>query len=78
MTATPVFDEIIDLIAKLPPKELLDFHLSKRMQSRLESLLEKEQDKTISADELSELEKYMMLEHIFRMAKARALKKIRA
>ena len=77
MTVQPVFDEIIDLIAMLPPKQLLAFHPSDKMQAYINSLLEKKRNNDLTDTEKAELEKVLILEHIVRMAKAKALKKMR-
>ena len=77
MTANPVFNEMIDLLATLPAQTLLDFHPSQKMQKHVDQLLQKNRDNGLSDDEKSDLDKIMVLEHIVRMAKARVLKKMR-
>ncbi len=76
MVATRVFDEIVDFIAGQNPREVVQFHLSEKAQQRLEWLLEKEKNADLTAEETSELEYYLVLEHLMRMAKARALKQL--
>lgn len=78
MTVQPIFDEIIDLIALLPPKQLLAFHPSDKMQKHINSLLEKKRDNNLNETERMDLEKVLILEHIVRMAKAKALKKMQS
>jgi hypothetical protein len=48
------------------------FHPSERIQQRVAGLVERSKDGSISAEEQSELEDYLQLEHIMIMAKARA------
>lgn len=70
-----VFDELADLLASMDPDKVLSFRTSEKSQLRLEELLEK--NKTpggLSEMEASEMEQFMLLEHIVSLAKARALK----
>ena len=78
MVAYNIYDDVIDLLAKLPPELLLDFHPSEKAQARLEILLDKKSENRLSQPEKDELDKFFVLEHIVRMAKANALKNISA
>lgn len=70
-----VFDELADLLASMDPDKVLAFRTSERSQLRLEELLEKnKKPEGLSATEASEVEQFMLLEHIISLAKARALK----
>lgn len=44
------------------------------MQKRVELLIERKKEGKITAAEVEEMERYFTLEHIVRLAKARALK----
>jgi hypothetical protein len=73
MTATKSYEEIIDFIAAgTTPEAIVAFHPSEDVQRRVAALVERSEDGTISAEERSELEDYLQLEHIMIMAKARA------
>lgn len=76
MVETRVFDEIIDFIAGYEPEKVLQFHPSAKTQERVEMLLEKKQENLLTEKEASELEYFLILEHIIRLAKARALKSL--
>ncbi len=78
MVAFNIYDDVIELLAKLPPQLLLEFHPSEKAQARLEFLLDKKSENQLSQPEFDELEKFFVLEHIVRMAKANALKNISA
>ncbi len=78
MVAYNIYDDVIELLAKLPPQLLLEFHPSEKAQARLEFLLDKKSENQLSQSEFDELEKFFVLEHIVRMAKANALKNITA
>ena len=68
------FDEIIDFLIGDVPDRILKFHPSDKTQERVELLLSKKHNNELSIKEKSELEYFLMLEHIIRLAKARALK----
>ena len=72
-TATPAYYEMIDFIAAgTTPESVIRFHPSQEAQGRVAELIERKKEGVISASEQSELNHYMELEHIIRMAKARA------
>lgn len=74
MIETNAFDEIIDFLAGYEQERILNFHPSKKTQKRVELLLAKKHSKQLTKKEKSELDYFLMLEHVIRMAKARALK----
>ena len=79
MVVTRVFDEIVDFITSAPqPEQILKFKPSIDAQLRLESLLDKKREDGLSADENHELEQYLTIEHIMRLAKARARQRLAA
>lgn len=70
-----VFDELADLLASMDPNKVLAFRTSEKSQLRLEELLKKNKEPGgLSESEASEMEQFMLLEHIVSLAKARALK----
>lgn len=72
MTASSIYDNIADFIAGLNPKKVLEMRPEPEMQARLEALMEKETDKGLSAEEKDELDHYIVLERLIRLAKSRA------
>ncbi len=76
MTATRAFDEVIDFLAGHDPQRVIDFHPSEKTQDRVELLLHKKREDTLTDSDKSELEYFLMLEHIMRMAKAKAMKSL--
>jgi hypothetical protein len=73
MNTVRAYDEVIDFIASgTTPQNVIDFHPSERTQDRVDELLLKSKNGEISASERSELDHYLQLEHLMRMAKARA------
>ncbi|HRI61647.1 MAG TPA: hypothetical protein PK228_18035 [Saprospiraceae bacterium] len=70
-----VFEELADLLAGMNPEKVLAFHTSSKANERLEDLLWKNKEGGgLTNEETSELEQFMLVEHIVSLAKARALK----
>jgi len=71
--AIPSYLEIIDFIAAgTTPQSVIDYRPSEEAQRRVEDLIAREKEGQLSPEEKSELEHFVDLEHIMRMAKARA------
>ena len=72
-TASPAYFEIIDFIAAgTTPEAVAHFRPSPEAQQRVSALIEREKENGLSPEEKAELDHFMELEHILRMAKARA------
>ena len=71
--AIPSYLEIIDFIASgTTPQAVVDYRPSKEAQNRVAELIRREKEATLTSEEKSELDHFMDLEHILRVAKARA------
>jgi methylase of polypeptide subunit release factors len=67
------YDEIIDFIAAgLTPTSLIAFQPSEAAKERVAELIFREKNLTLSTEEKAELDRYMVLEHLLRLAKVRA------
>jgi hypothetical protein len=67
------YEEIIEFIASgTTPDTLVAFRPSAATKQRVAALIEQEKTSSLSAAEKSELDHYMQLEHLMRLAKARA------
>lgn len=74
---TKVYDEIIEFIAAgTTPQSVIDFKLSEAAKERLSDLISQSKTEGLTQEEKGELDKYLVLEHIMRLAKARAYKYI--
>lgn len=71
-----IYDEIADFLATAAPAKILAFRPSELTQNRFEELVEKKKEGLIVSKEQEELDHFLMLEHIFRLAKARAAAQI--
>jgi hypothetical protein len=72
-STTRAYEEVIDFIAAgSRPDDVIGFHPSEEVRRRVGDLLDREKGGTITPDEQSELDHYLQLEHLMRLAKARA------
>ncbi|MEM1122030.1 MAG: hypothetical protein AAGJ18_16375 [Bacteroidota bacterium] len=77
MIQAKVYDPMIDFIVSgMPPEQIIAFRPPKSSMERLESLINKKKVSELSKEENSELDHFLFLEHIFRLAKARARKRL--
>lgn len=67
-------EEVANFIAMTNPAKVLAFRPSDETRQRVSELIEREKSGGISAEEKSELDYYMQLEHLMRMAKIQARK----
>jgi hypothetical protein len=73
MATMRAYEEVIEFIAAgTSPDRLINFQPSDTAKQRIANLIELEKTTGLSPDEESELEHYLQLEHIMRLAKARA------
>jgi hypothetical protein len=76
LNAHAVYDELLDLLAdSADGHRVLDFRLSSLQQERLDSLLDKNREGTLTAEETAELDTFERFEHLVRLLKARVLQK---
>lgn len=69
---------VLETLATLPaPEEVLALRPSPAVQSRIDELLEKNRTTGLSPEENREWDHFQFLEHLVRLAKARALLKLK-
>ena len=79
MVTYRIFDEIVDFITSAPlPEQILSYKPSLKAQNRLEELLERKREQELSEGDKHELEQYLLIEHLMRLAKARARQRLAA
>ena len=67
------YEEIIDFIAAgTTPVRVAHFEASPETKERVEDLIRREKTGGLSPDETSELDYFLKMEHLMRLAKARA------
>jgi len=73
MSISRAYEEVVDFVAAgTSPSQVIDFHPSPAAKARVSELVERERALGLSSAEKSELDTYTQLEHIMRLAKARA------
>ncbi len=71
--AHPAYLELIDFIAGgTTPEQVIAFRPSAEAQQRVEQLIRRAKEDCLAPDEQAELDHFFHLEHILRVAKARA------
>jgi hypothetical protein len=74
---TKAYDELVDFLAAgSTPASLLQFQPSQETRDRVLELIRKEKDAGLLPEEASELDDYLKLEHLMRLAKARARSRV--
>lgn len=72
-SAPPIYQEIIDLLTAGPTADqLLAFKISNAAQERLEELLRKNREESLTAEERADLNTYLRLSEYLTKLKARA------
>jgi hypothetical protein len=70
---TKAYEEVIDFIAAgTNPGSIIAFQPSVAAKERIADLIYREKTVGLSAEEKAELDNYLKLEHLMRLAKARA------
>jgi hypothetical protein len=73
MVTMKAYEEVIEFIAAgTSPDSLINFQPSDIVKERVADLIHREKTTGLLPDDKSELEHYLQLEHIMRLAKARA------
>lgn len=78
MTVYNAYDEIAELISGLNPVKVMALRASDEMQQRLDFLIQKSKNEQIDRREKDELDHYIVLERLIRLAKLRASKRLQA
>ena len=65
------------LVSQLSPAQVLAIHPSSTLQMRVSDLLQRSKANVLSLPEMTELERYLTLEHLVRLAKAHAYRQVR-
>ncbi len=73
MPMVRAYEEIIDFIAAgTTPSRVITFQPSQEVKDRVADLIHREKTTGLTSEESSELNQYLQLEHLMRLAKARA------
>ena len=66
------YEELVQFIASLSPREVINFTPSESARQRVWELIERQKTTPLKSEEKSELDHYLEIEHLMRLAKARA------
>ena len=67
------YEEVVDFLAAgTTPESLVAYHPSETTKARVGELIQREKTTGLSPDETAELQHYLQIEHLMRLAKARA------
>ena len=70
---TRIYEEIVDFITtRIPPADMANWAPSEEARAQVWKLLQAEKDGTISEAEQTDLNHFLELEHLMRLAKAKA------
>ncbi len=71
------YEEIVDFIASGPStRAVAEFQATPEQKARMADLLRREKEGALSAEERSEMDHFAELEHLMRLAKARARERL--
>ncbi len=71
------YDEIVDFIAAgTTPQSVIDFRPSEATKAKVAELIRRQKTSSLSAEEEAELNQYLQLKHLMRLAKARARQRL--
>jgi len=69
----PIYLELVNFVAGgTTPEDIVNFRPSAEAQQRVAELIEREEESRLTPEEAAELTHFLELEHILRMAKAKA------
>jgi hypothetical protein len=71
-----VYDDLAQFLASLSPRRVIAYKATPKAQARVNQLIEKNKTVGLTAEENAEMERHMTVEHIVRLAKAKALQKL--
>lgn len=71
------YDEFVDFIAAgTTPEGVVAFRPSEATKAKVAELIRRQKTATLSPDETAELDHYLHIEHLMRLAKARARQRL--
>lgn len=78
MSTVRAYEEIIEFIAAgTSPNSVIAYQPSQRAKDRVADLISREKIDGLTPDEKTDLDRYLQIEHIMRLAKARAYRHVR-
>lgn len=78
MSVIQAFDDIAEILAQLDPAKVVQLKADPAVSERVEVLVQKKKNAEISQEEILELERFLALDLLISLAKARAQRLLRA
>ena len=79
MNQSKAYDHIVDfIVGGMNPSEIINFRSPAATSERVEFLVNKEKEGMLTVGEKSELDHFLLVEHIMRLVKAKARNQKRA
>jgi hypothetical protein len=72
MTVAEAFEDLAEVLARMDPGKIVGLKASEGMAERVEELVHKRKEEEITEEEAIELERYLALDLLINLAKARA------
>jgi hypothetical protein len=72
MVVYNAYDQIAELIAELNPAKVMALKANEELQNRFEDLVERSKESNLNLQEKDELDHYVVLERLIRLAKIRS------
>ena len=66
------YEELVEFIASLNPREVVAFRPSENARQSVWDVIERQKSASLPSDEKTELDHYIEIEHLMRLANARA------
>ena len=76
MAVQTMYDHVADFVADMNPAKLLELRAPESARERLEELIDKEKESSLTFAEKDELDHYLVLERLIRLAKAHARQRL--
>jgi hypothetical protein len=71
------YEEFVDFIAAGPtPEDVVNFHPSDQAKAHVADLIQRQKSSGLKSEETAELNHYLTIEHVMRLAKARARQRL--
>lgn len=71
------YDEFVDFLASgTTPQGVIDYRPSEETKAKIAELIYRQKTSSLSPDESAELSHYLQIEHLMRLAKARARQRL--
>ena len=71
--AQTIFDEVTDFLARAPgPEAIIEYRPSDVLTTRVQELMERNRNGSLTADEQAEMDEFLRMEHFMTMLKLKA------